>query len=359
MIWKSFTTFHLLWWATTAAAFQPMLGDLLPFYYPLMPSKQAHQKVIHRVEVAGVPLVCYKSKNDSFVVHSDVCPHQGASLSRGWVNHDGNLQCPYHGFEFCQGMFCKIPNPEMNPRHFRSKTMLDLFPTLSRGGLLFLHPQAVGHIRGIGDPLEPPFFPPEEYDVNFKSTEGTRLIDSHYMTVCENLLDMLHISYVHSFGSALTPLPSTISGRNLTRNSFRTEFVYQPRDFTISGKVGRVSKVSVQNEFHLPTNTITRVMAGSTIKTVFTRSLPVSEHQTLLFWKVYRNFWIDPNVDFFTSFGDHLMRFLMEKTIDEDVEMLRHVYPQYREGPLRTRYDMTIENFRKRVRSSIENNHGR
>ena len=53
------------------------------------------------------PLVVYKNKNGSFIVHSDVCPHQGASLSKGWITKEGHLQCPYHGFEFDSGCFCE------------------------------------------------------------------------------------------------------------------------------------------------------------------------------------------------------------------------------------------------------------
>jgi len=320
----------------------PFIGKLMPFYYPLLPTHVGKGKAIHKVEVCDVPLACYTSKNDSIIVHSDICPHQGASLSKGWITSDGNIQCPYHGFEFCEGMFCKIPNPQMGTKAFRSRTKLDVYQTTTAGGNIYFHPFMKGDI-------DPPFLPPEEYDVNFRSVQGTRILDQDYMMVCENLLDMLHISYVHSFGSTLTPLPFTITARNLTRTSCRTEFLYQPRDFTISGKVGRVTKVTVHNEYHLPTSTITRVIAGPTIKTVFTQSLPISEKKTLLFWKIYRNFWIDPYVDVFSGIGDGLIAFLMDKTIDEDVAILKNVYPQHRIGPLRTRYDLTIDSFRKRV----------
>ena len=313
----------------------------LPFYYPLMTLKEAKKNPISKITLFGEPLVCYNNKNGTFIVHSDICPHQGASLSKGWVTPAGNLQCPYHGFEFCSGMFCKIPNPIMEPRPFRSNTRLSVFPTVPMHGMLFLSP-----LSTTNPVLPPPFFPPEEYDKNFRAVEGSRVIDQNHMTVCENLLDMLHISYVHSFGNSISPLPYSMKTRNLTETSGRTEFLYQPRDFTISGKVGRVSKVVVQNEYHLPTNTVTRVIAGDVIKTVFTRSLPISKNQTLLFWKVYRNFWVDPYVPEFSTPGDWLLSYLMKFTVEEDVEMLKNVYADHREGPLKTKYDVTIRNFR-------------
>lgn len=327
-----------------ATAFVSIHRLALPFYYPLNTVSEARKNKLSKLEIFGQPLVCYDNKNGTIVVHSDICPHQGASLSKGWVNEMGNLQCPYHGFEFCSGMFCKIPNPILEPRLFRSNTKLAVFPTLERNGMLFLSPVSVEN-----PPLPEPFFPPEEYDVNFRAVEGSRIVDQNHMTVCENLLDMLHISYVHSFGNSISPLPYSMKTRNMSETSGRTEFLYQPRDFTISGKVGRVSKVIVQNEYHLPTNTITRVIAGEVIKTVFTRSLPLSKNKTLLLWKVYRNFWVDPYIPEFSAPGDWLMSYLMKYTVEEDVQMLTNVYPQHREGPLKTKYDVTIKNFRNAV----------
>jgi phenylpropionate dioxygenase-like ring-hydroxylating dioxygenase large terminal subunit len=327
-----------------SAAFTILDKNAMPFYYPISSVEGLVKNPISKIEVFGHPLVCYDNKNGSYIVHTDICPHQGASLSKGWVSEMGNLQCPYHGFEFCSGMFCKIPNPMTAPPAFKSRTKLPVYPTLEKNGLLFLSPVTLKN-----PPIPEPFFPPEEYDRNFRSVEGSRIVGQNYMTVCENLLDMLHISYVHSFGNSFSPLPYAIKSRRLTKNSGRTEFLYQPRDMTISGKVGRVSKVVVQNEYHLPTNTVTRVVAGPVIKTIFTRSLPISENETLLFWKVYRNFWTDPYVPEFSTLGDWVMSFLMDMTLDEDVKMLSNVYKEHRIGPLKTKYDVTIQNFRSDV----------
>jgi phenylpropionate dioxygenase-like ring-hydroxylating dioxygenase large terminal subunit len=321
--------------------------NMMPFYYPLNYLSDLPKTGIHKFDIMGEPLVCYHNRNNSYIVHTDVCPHQGASLSKGWVNEDGNLQCPYHGFEFCLGEFCKIPNPECSPPRFRSKTRLPLFPTHVTNDMLFVSPMT-------SETPPPPFYPPEEYDSNFRAVTGSRVIDQNYMMVCENLLDMIHISYVHSFGNTFSPLPLSIQFRNLSSTSGRTEFLYRPPDLTISGKVGKVSKVFVQNEYHLPTNTITRVKAGQIIKTVFTRSLPISENKTLLFWKVYRNFWKDPFVEEFSWFGDVLMKHLMKLTVQEDVNILKNVYPEHRRG-FKTKYDVTISNFRKDVEKSLQN----
>jgi len=347
---KSFWWWYWLSFLYVTSGYTILSKDSLPFYYPIGTHETLKKHPIQKLQLFGQPLVCYHSQqNQSFIIHSDICPHQGASLSKGWINEFGNLQCPYHGFEFCSGMFCKIPNPIKSPPQFKSKTVLPVFPCKTVNNMVFLSPVSA-ECPSLGEP----YFPPEEYDEEFRSIEGSRVISQNVMSVCENLLDMLHISYVHSFGNSFSPLPHSIRYSNLSDTSGRSEFIYTPKDFTISGKIGRVSKVIVHNEFYLPTTTLTRVIAGPVVKTVFTRSLPLSRNKTLLFWKVYRNFWIDPYVDVFSGIGDSFMSFLMDRTIDEDVDMLRHVYSKYRVGTLKTKYDVTIENFRAKTKEATQ-----
>jgi hypothetical protein len=42
--------------------------------------------------------------------------------------------------------------------------------------------------------------------------------------------------------------------------------------------------VMVENEFHLPSTTVTRVITGKFVKTVVTRALPQENGSTKLFW---------------------------------------------------------------------------
>jgi len=340
---------------TTTMAFFQNKG-VMPFWYPIIPTKElndVNKKNIQKVMFCDTPLVCYKKPNTSYILHSDICPHQGASFGEaGCVNEEGNLICGYHGFEFCDGNFCKIPNPDKkNLKSFRSKITLQRFPVQFRDDFLFFRP--LHSSDDINDKKEEQkedvFYPPEEADDGFRGVDGYIVVNNNYMTVCENLLDMLHISYVHSFGSRESPLPYDIRTKRLSNTSFQAQFMYAPNANTISSRVGQSPKVIVQNEYHLPTNTITRVFANELIKTVFTRSVPISKKKTLLYWKIYRNFWLDPYFPVFNVIGDWLTRWLMEKTVMEDIQMLKNVYDDAREGPLVTKYDITIANFRKDV----------
>lgn len=317
------------------------LSFFLPFWYPLLPNTEICMYKPSKAQIFSTPLVVYQNKNKNFTVHSDICPHQGASLSEGKLTCDRFLQCPYHGFEFNDGTFCRIPNPE-NPksRPFKSRVQLPLFPCTQSKEMLFVCQNKTGL---VDDTI---FYPPEEYNSDFRGVDGYTKISSNYLTVCENLLDMLHISYVHSFGSVETPLPFSMNFTWCSPYHGKSTFLYKPHKNTISQKIGKVNTVKVENEFILPTNTITRVFAGKSIKTVFTRTIPISDTESILYWKIYRNFWTFP-------LGDALIEYLMKKTIQEDLWILKRLYTKNREGQIRTKYDKTIQEFRNSIKKYL------
>lgn len=56
-------------------------------------------------------------------VVEDVCPHQGAMISEGWVD-DGLLVCPRHGWEFDPATG-QMPSGEPGPSAFAVETRPD------------------------------------------------------------------------------------------------------------------------------------------------------------------------------------------------------------------------------------------
>lgn len=337
IFWKSFQTPCVAHCATNAFHTN--------HFYQVLNSHSS--KRINKVTVNGDNFVVY-DYNKSYHALADMCPHQGASLSRGRVNHRGNIHCPYHAFEFDRdGHFVGIPDPSRCPREHdaisqRRRTATNSFDTFHFEGDVFLCPSRDKH-----SPLDLPYYPPEHFNDDFVHTSQSIVIDQDYRVVTENVLDMLHISYIHSFGNKNMPLPSYISYQKLDESSGRSTFRYVPNEMTISNIVGDSPTVVVENEYHLPTTTVTRVIAGDLVKTVLTRSTPLSENKTLFFWRIYRNFWTFKNFPMLNMVGDMVMNTLMGLTLREDRDILRHVYPEGRNGSLRTKYDVTIQNYRK------------
>lgn len=343
-----------------------------PFYFPL--ARESDLGPLQRVFLGDDPLVVYPSENlNKYIVQSDVCPHMGAQLHKGWRSVHGGIHCPYHAFEFSEnGVFCNIPNPILSknkkrPQNSRiGKVCLDTYPVHLKYGYLFI-PSSVHEpvyrpgsvIRKMGtksngndirlDVPFRPFFPPENKDPQFRMTEGSIEIPQYQDIITENLLDMLHISYVHSFGSRLTPIPYEVQHHRLHDWGFRTRFLYSPNQNTISTEMGRVTTVVVENEFYMPSTTITRVIAGNIVKTVHTFTTPRQGKSSTLYWRIYRNFWVHPQLVIVDMLGDFLIRVLMNRTLEEDRSILEKIYEDRRDSKILTRYDISIKKYREMV----------
>lgn len=317
-------------------------------YYQVFNNKPYQKEKL--IMIHDKPHVMYMY-NNSYYALDDICPHQGASLSKGWVNNRGNIQCPYHAFEFNkEGQFCGIPDPN---KKFKSvptkKHYLEKYPTFHFDNDIYLCPEPT---RNLTDTLLLPHYPPEHFNKEFIKIQDSIIINQNDKVVTENVLDMLHISYIHSFGNKNFPLPFDVSFEQLSPTSGRSIFKYRPYELTISNQLGKSPVVIVENEFHLPTTTITRVIAGNVVKTVLTRSTPISENKSLFFYSVYRNFWYNENFPIVRMIGDMVMKVLMKLTLKEDINILKHVYPEYRVGSLSTKYDVTILKYREALEES-------
>jgi phenylpropionate dioxygenase-like ring-hydroxylating dioxygenase large terminal subunit len=196
-----------------------------------------------------------------------------------------------------------------------------------------------------------PYMPPEHFDNRFIKINGERMINKNTEIVTENLLDMLHISTVHSFGNTDWPLPFNIKHDDIDMFSGRTKFKYKSGNFSISKRVASEPEVTVENEYHLPTTTITRVKANDLVKVVMTNILPISEDKSIMYWTIYRNFWTYP----IPQIGDMVMKYFMDKTIDEDIGILKNIYSEDRIGNIDTKYDITINKYRNAKRKFRDN----
>ncbi len=60
--------------------------------------------------------LCLILRNDSFHVIQDSCTHNSESLSKGTVNHLGEIICPWHGhrFSLATGRECSERSSDLN-----------------------------------------------------------------------------------------------------------------------------------------------------------------------------------------------------------------------------------------------------
>ena len=70
------------------------------FWYAAAASERVTSDAPLGVEMLGMKLSLFRDAQGVVRCVSDVCPHRGAPLSKGWVEkHDGHncVVCPYHG----------------------------------------------------------------------------------------------------------------------------------------------------------------------------------------------------------------------------------------------------------------------
>ena len=307
------------------------------FYWKVGRSEKFKKKELNRIIFNDYPICIYRDLNDRLVAISDICIHRAASLSRGKLLGNNCIQCPYHGWEFNKGIVDMIPgSPETN-KHFG----VPQFSVKEINNDVFICPTYDTNSENGIIPVNDIYIPPEAHDSNFVKISGQKHIKRQHSLITENVLDMMHISYVHSFGNQLSPVPFEIKYEDLDEFSGKTTFHYASGPTSMSNILGNAKYVEVENEFHLPDTTVTRVFAGDITKTIITNCYPIGRNESILHFDLYRNFMINPVFDI-------LFHNQMELTLKEDINILNGIYDNYVKGFMNTKFDITQIKYREK-----------
>jgi phenylpropionate dioxygenase-like ring-hydroxylating dioxygenase large terminal subunit len=84
----------------------PALG-LREYWWPALPSKKVRGKKPVYWKMLGEEIAFFRDTDGSVAAITDICPHRGASMSRGRSFYPGTLSCPYHGATFDRNGTCK------------------------------------------------------------------------------------------------------------------------------------------------------------------------------------------------------------------------------------------------------------
>lgn len=138
----------------------------------------------------GEKMVAWRTSDGKVVVQGDVCPHRGAALHQGKINHD-QIKCPFHGFEFdATGACTFIPANGKNatpPKIMHLKT----YKTIEQHGYIFIW---WGEERA--DYPELPTFKELE-NGGFSHADYKERWEVHYSRAIENQLDVFHLPFPH------------------------------------------------------------------------------------------------------------------------------------------------------------------
>ncbi|MDY7226062.1 Rieske 2Fe-2S domain-containing protein [Hyalangium rubrum] len=139
----------------------------------------------------GRELVLFRTEAGEAHVLDAYCPHLGAHLGHGGRVHQGNLQCPFHGWTFNgQGACVAIPHaPKIPPG-----ATLNAWPVQELNGVILVYHAADGAAPEWRVPALPEATEPEWLLAQKKQWR----IRTHVQEISENVADPTHFRYVHS-----------------------------------------------------------------------------------------------------------------------------------------------------------------
>lgn len=151
-------------------------------WHPVCQSGKLKRKPV-RVWLNGDALVLFRTTSGIACLH-DMCPHRGASFSKGHVRGD-DIECPYHGWRFSrEGRCTAIPllSGELPRRMVRA------FDVAESGGLIF-----ITRDKTQAGPVPKPVWDDQP--------PVSRILESHAVTTLadaiENVMDPIHTMFVH------------------------------------------------------------------------------------------------------------------------------------------------------------------
>lgn len=137
----------------------------------------------------GKPVVLYRKQDGALVALHDRCVHRLAPLSLGKVEGDA-IRCQYHGFMFAPDGACiEIPGQEIIP----ARACVRSYPVVEKGSWAWVW---------MGDPARAD----ASIIANSKALDDPEWVlktghldyDANYELINDNLLDLTHLTYVHS-----------------------------------------------------------------------------------------------------------------------------------------------------------------
>lgn len=197
------------------------------FWYPVEFSSKLVKDKMVPFEMMEMPWVMFRDASGKASCIHDQCAHRACPLSLGKVV-DGQVQCPYHGWEFSGSGECtKMPSTRLC-RNIRVSAL----PTAERHGFVWVWP-------GDEEPSDIPDFAvvPDGYLVH---AELVLDVPVEHGLLMENLLDLAHAPFTHTSTFAKGwPVPDFVrfqAGQLLSGNwdPYPIDMAFQPPCMVLS-----------------------------------------------------------------------------------------------------------------------------
>lgn len=118
-------------------ALVPSLG-LREYWYPAVPARRVPRRRPLYWRMLGDEIAFFRTKDGSVAAASDICPHRGGSMSRGFCFYKGTISCPYHGATFDETGECKAFLAEGPELRMVGALKIKVYPTRVLRGWVFI-----------------------------------------------------------------------------------------------------------------------------------------------------------------------------------------------------------------------------
>lgn len=195
---------------------------LINLWYVVEWSDKVKEKPV-KSRVLGQDIVLFRDGSGDVHCLNNVCIHRGGSLAGGWCTN-GNVTCPYHGWQFApSGQCVKVPS-EGDDFRISEKFQIDSYPTEERYGMIWAF---MGDLPEEERPEIPAF--PEYDDPNRRKLKTETTWKAETARVVENGIDLAHASFVHpAFGNPETAAANHLESMDVNEWEGRSTNIQYP-----------------------------------------------------------------------------------------------------------------------------------
>jgi phenylpropionate dioxygenase-like ring-hydroxylating dioxygenase large terminal subunit len=257
-------------------------AGLLEYWYAVCRSAALRRKP-KALMLFGTPIVVFRNQAGLAMTLADRCPHRNAPLSAGTVRKNGNLQCAYHGWEFCGNGTCAHIPGRLGTIPAKWGHVVH-YVTEERHGLVWVYASADAEpARSLASLVTEP--PEGRYVHVLRELQ----VEAPLLPTLENALDVPHTAFLHR-GLFRGAQPHRITA-TVTRYPDRvvTEYTGEPRPTGLIAKLLSPSGGLVEHSdrFILPSVAEVEYKIGTENHFLVTAyCTPVDEQRTQMFARV-------------------------------------------------------------------------
>lgn len=167
---------------------------LKKYWFPICSANEIKINKPKRVYLFNIPLIIWKTKQKKISCLEDRCPHRGFPLSKGKIDINNRIQCPYHGWTFDESGHCHSI-PAEGKKDCNLKICIQAFSIKASEGLLWVKAYDFGNDHK--NELSLPNFSSDRLK-GFRFSFAKQEFAASFQEVVENFMDSAHTPFVHN-----------------------------------------------------------------------------------------------------------------------------------------------------------------